>query len=281
MRPNRPSRTAHLVALGRAMADLGLSHVTDFHDPTARVFLNEKGKRTFEKIERAVRDGRQTIQLKAAIGMADMMALRTFAIDTAIRDAVTAGAKQLVILGAGYDGRAWRMPELAGVKVFEVDREGTQKDKRARAAELPEPIGSVSFVSIDFEKESLDIVLERAGHDATVPTCWIWEGVVMYLTRDAVRGTLVSIAKRSSAGSVLVVNYHAAHQGILGRLMLRLIGEPQISSWSPEEMSADMNAVGFAVRQDSAMTDWNERFANGEANVQRGYYMRIAVADKI
>jgi hypothetical protein len=58
--------------------------------------------------------------------MADMIALRTAAIDQSVREAIAGGATQLVILGAGYDGRAWRLPELAGVKVFEVDHPATQ-----------------------------------------------------------------------------------------------------------------------------------------------------------
>ena len=97
-------------------------------------------------------------RLEMARVMADMIALRTAAIDAAVRDAIADGATQLVILGAGYDGRAWRMPELAGVKVFEVDHPATQGDKRAHVAELPPAIGSVSFVPIDFERESLDAV---------------------------------------------------------------------------------------------------------------------------
>src|SRR5215510_321823 len=265
MKTHRPSRTAHLVALGRAMADLGLSHVPDFHDPTARVFLNEQGKKSLAKIEHEARDGKDGVRLKAARGMADMIAVRTAAIDTAVRSAIAAGAAQLVILGAGYDGRAWRMSELAGVKVFEVDRSATQEDKRARVVHLPPPIGMLSFLSIDFERESLDNVLETAGHDASAPTCWIWEGVVMYLTRDAMHATLGAIAGRSATGSTLIVNYHTAHRGLIGRLIFRLIGEPQISDWTPEEMAADLRDVGFMVREDSAMTDWNKRFANGEA----------------
>jgi hypothetical protein len=74
------------------------------------------------------------------------------------------------------------------------------------------------------------------------------------------------------------VNYHTAHRHFFARLMFRLIGEPQISSWTPEQMAADLRAVGFAVREDSAMTDWNRRFAQSHAKVDRGYYMRIAVA---
>jgi methyltransferase (TIGR00027 family) len=278
MKASRPSQTAHFVALGRAIADVGLSHVPDFHDPTARVFLSAKGKRSLAKIENAARDGKSGMRVEAARVMADMIALRTAAIDRAVRDAIAGGARQLVILGAGYDGRAWRMPELVGVKVFEVDHPATQGDKRAHLAELPPAAGIVSFVSIDFERESLDTVLDRAGHDRSSPTCWIWEGVVMYLTRDAMRATLAGIAGRSAPGSTLIVNYHNAHRRFFARLLFRLIGEPQISAWTREEMAADLRSARFVVREDSGMTDWNARFAQGQAKIERASYMRIAIA---
>ena len=278
MKAERPSRTAHLVELGRAVADAGLSHVPDFHDPTARVFLNEKGKRSLAKTEHAARAAKRGMALEAARVMADLMALRTAAIDSAVRDAIVGGATQLVILGAGYDGRAWRMPELAGVKVFEVDRPATQGDKRTHLAELPPATGIVSFVPIDFELESLDTALDRAGHERSSPTCWIWEGVVMYLTRDAMRATLAGIARRSAPGSTLIVNYHTAHRRFFVRLMFRLMGEPQVSAWTPEEMAADLRSVGYVVREDSGMADWNDRFAQGAAKVERASYMRIAIA---
>ena len=279
MKTGRPSRTAQFVALARALADLGLSHVPDFHDPTARVFLSDRGKRSFAKTERLLAEGKRSgFTIEGARAMADMLALRTAAIDSAVRQTITSGVRQVVILGAGYDGRAWRLGELEGVKVFEVDHPATQAEKRARVTELPPAKGIVTFVSIDFEREPLDAALERAGHDVSVPTCWIWEGVVMYLTRDAMRSTLASIASRSAAASTLIVNYHAPHRRWFARLIFRLIGEPQISAWSPEEMAADLRSVGFVVRDDSSMLDWNSRFARGEAKVERGSYMRIAVA---
>jgi methyltransferase (TIGR00027 family) len=280
VKAERPSRTAHFVAHGRALADAGLSHVSDFHDPTARVFLNEKGKRSLAKTEQAAREGKRGMAVEMARVMADMIALRTAAIDSAVRDAIAGGVRQLVILGAGYDGRAWRMPELAGVKVFEVDHPATQGDKRAHLAELPPPSGTLSFAPIDFLRDSLGTVLDRAGHDRTAPTCWIWEGVVMYLTRDVMRATLAAIAGRSARGSTLIVNYHTVHRRLFMRLIFRLIGEPQISAWSPDEMAADMRSVGFVVREDSGMDDWNRRFAQGQAKVDRGFYMRIAIARK-
>ena len=218
------------------------------------------------------------MQLEMARGMADIMALRTAAIDKAVRDAIARGAKQVVILGAGYDGRAWRMPEIAGMQVFEVDHPATQGNKRTHVSELPQSLGIVNFVSMDFERESLHTVLDRAGHNRSLPTCWIWEGVVMYLTHDAMRATLASIAGRSAPDSTLIVNYHTVHRGFIARLIFRLIGEPQISAWTREEMAADLRSVGFRVADDSGMGDWNTQFAQGAAKVERALYMRIAIA---
>lgn len=279
MRTDRPSRTAHLVALGRAVADAGLSHVPGFEDPTARHFLNARGKESLAKLERAAGQPKPGMRVEMARGMGDLMALRTSAMDAAVRDAIGEGVRQLVILGAGYDGRAWRMPELAGVSVFEVDRPGTQADKRTHLSELPPAIGEVSFVAADLERESLDAVLARGGHDPLLPTCWVWEGVIMYLTGEAVGTTLRVLAGRSAPGSVLIVNYHTRHKGVFSRLLLRLIGEPQISFWSPEAMAVDLRAAGFVVRADSGMADWNARFAEGRARVARASFMRIAVAE--
>lgn len=280
MKTDRPSQTAHLVALGRATADAGVSHVPNFRDPTARVFLNAKGVRSLAKTEEAARGGVQGFRLEMARVMANMMALRTMAIDAAVRDAIASGAKQLVILGAGYDGRAWRMSELAGIKVFEVDHPATQGSKRSVVDALPAAIGDVSFVPMNFEHGSLDDALHRAGHDRSSCTCWIWEGVVMYLTRAAMRATLNSVGGRSAPDSTLIVNYHTIQRRFLMRLILRLIGEPMISHWSPAEMAADLLSAGFEVVDDTGMSDWNARFAGGAANVQRGSYMRIAVAQR-
>jgi methyltransferase (TIGR00027 family) len=278
MKSERPSRTALFVAFGRALADVGASHVPDFHDPIARIFLTDKGKKRLAKIEQRVREGRSGWMLGSARVSANLMALRTSAIDAAVRDAVARGATQLVILGAGYDARAWRMKELAGVNVFEVDHPATQNAKRSHEEELPPAFGTVRFIPIDFERESIDAALDAAGHDRTRPTCWIWEGVVMYLTHDAMRATLLSIAARSAAASTLIVNYHTIHRRFLMQFIFRLIGEPMISKWSPEEMAADLRVAGFDVQADSGMDDWAKRFAPGAPAMRAGYFMRVAVA---
>ena len=63
-------------------------------------------------------------------------------------------------------------------------------------------------------------------------------------------------------------------------MIFRLIGEPQISAWTPDEMAAELRSVGFEVREDSGMIEWNERFAQRHARVDRGYYMHVVVARK-
>ncbi len=262
------------------MADSGVTRVPDFHDPTARTFLGERGTRSLDKTVAAWRAGKRGFGVEYARVMGDMMALRTLAIDEGVRAAITRGARQLVILGAGYDGRAWRMKELAGVKVFEVDHPATQGAKREKVGKLPPPIGIVTFVPTNFEKESVRDVLPRAGYDDSIRTCWIWEGVVMYLTRDAMRATLADIAARSAPGSTLIINYHAELRNVIARLMFRLLGEAMISAHTPAEMKSELAAVGFDVREDSGLADWNRRFANGAANETRGAYMRVLLSTR-
>ena len=276
MKPDVPSRTAQLVTMGRAMAQVGVSDVPGFQDPTARSFLSDKATASLDKIARQVQEGREGIKIRFARLLANTLALRTLAIDAAVRSAVSAGARQLVILGAGYDGRAWRMPELSGVKVFEVDHPATQGVKRARVQGLKQAAATVTFVPTNFEHDSLAEVLDRAGHDEPVPTCWIWEGVVMYLTRDAMRATLSGVAERSAAGSTLILNYHSQHRRLLSRVIFRLIGEPMISAHGPSEMAVELQSTGFQVIEDSGIEEWNTRWAGGRARVDRRAFVRVA-----
>ena len=115
-----------------------------------------------------------------------MMVSRTVAIDEAVR---AAASPQVVILGAGLDGRAWRMQELRDVTVFEVDHPDSQRVKRARVSALQQVARDVRFVPVDFTRDRLDDALAAAGHDATRPTTWIWEGVVMYLELADIEAT--------------------------------------------------------------------------------------------
>lgn len=113
-----------------------------------------------------------------------------------------------MILGAGLDGRAWRMAELEGGIVFEVDHPASQRDKRARCERVKPTAREVCFVPVDFARDDLAGALASAGHDPMRATTWIWEGVVMYLDRRDTEATLRVVQARSSLGSRLIIAYH-------------------------------------------------------------------------
>jgi methyltransferase (TIGR00027 family) len=135
--------------------------------------------------------------------------VRTRFVDDQLRSAVTNGAQQIVILGAGFDTRAYRFADLLqGTPVFELDFPSTQQIKKRRLSEAAINIpSSVVFAEIDFKRDSLPDVLRTAGYERSQRTFFIWEGVSMYLTESAVRETLQAISQNSIPGSTLVMDF--------------------------------------------------------------------------
>src|SRR4051812_10252637 len=126
MKEGRPSQTASMVAFFRALADIGITSATGFHDPVARHLLPMPWSQLFALAKRGAERRPLHPALVGAQQGSDLLALRTLAIDAHFREALSLGARQLVILGAGLDGRAYRLRELADVRVFEVDHPATQ-----------------------------------------------------------------------------------------------------------------------------------------------------------
>ncbi len=112
-----------------------------------------------------------------------------------------------VNLGAGFDTRAYRLPALAGIPVWEVDQPENISPKRAR---LRKALGNlpagVSLVPIDFDRQDLGSVLASAGYAADYRTFFIWEAVTQYLTDAGIRKTLDFLSCAVS-GSRLAFTY--------------------------------------------------------------------------
>ena len=113
---------------------------------------------------------------------------------------------QFVILGAGFDTRALRLPKEKRVRAFEVDAPKTQALKRETLEKAGIDASAVTFVAADFEKEDWLARLVDAGFDPKEPALFLWEGVMMYLDREAVEGTLRKIAG-TARGSVVAFDY--------------------------------------------------------------------------
>ncbi len=204
--------------MARAIAH-GRTPVAAFSDPTAMALLSAEQRAEVEQIRQGPRPKgwRARFRYEHLTRESQMMVARTVAIDADLRNAA---APQVVILGAGLDGRAWRMRELATSLVFEVDHPDTQRQKLQRVASLTREARDVRFVPVDFRGGDLAHALEAAGHDPHLPTAWLWEGVVMYLDRDQIETTLRIVEDRSAPGSRLIVAYH---QPALMLLLLAVI----------------------------------------------------------
>ena len=223
----------------------------------------------------------------ATLGLVDHIEMRTLAIDAALREAVDAGVRQLVVLGAGLDARAWRMPELAETRVFEVDHPSTQAYKRARVGARSPSAKDVTFVAVDFAKDSLEEAMARSGHDATAPTFWLWEGVTPYLPLAAIRATLAAVASRSAKGSRIAVTYGTPAGSSLGptavraaRVAFRMIGEALVGLLSPEAMHEELADVGYRLLEDLSAEAWGARFGGGKRRfLFVDEHLAVAVSD--
>jgi methyltransferase (TIGR00027 family) len=121
-------------------------------------------------------------------------------------DRYLANIPQFVILGAGFDTRAFRLPKDTRVRSFEVDAPKTQAVKREILKRAGIDTAGVTFVAADFEKEEWFSRLMDAGFDSGKPALFLWEGVIMYLDKEAVEDTLRKIAG-TAKGSIVVFDY--------------------------------------------------------------------------
>ena len=132
---------------------------------------------------------------------------RTRYIDDTVQTILSKGIKQCVILGTGLDTRAYRLPEMEQVKVFEVDLPAVQNNKKKKIEKhfgrLPE---NITYIPINFDTQTLEAVFIATTFDSSIPTLFIWEGVTQYISDEAIRKVL-SFAGKSVSGSVIIFSY--------------------------------------------------------------------------
>ena len=280
MKAGTASETATIVCMGRAIAH-GRTAVTAFNDPTAMTMLSAEQRAEVERIRQGTRPRkwRARFRYEHLTRESQMMVARTVAIDADLRNAA---APQVVILGAGLDGRAWRMRELVGSLVFEVDHPDSQQLKRQRIASLTPEAREVRFVPLDFKSGGLAQVLEAAGHDPDLPTAWLWEGVVMYLNRDEIEAILRVVEGRSAPGSRLIVAYHQpAWMLLVLALIVRRLGEPIRTVLTPQQMRELLARYGFCIRWDRELPAIGSELSTEIGRATRLMrHLRIVTADR-
>jgi methyltransferase (TIGR00027 family) len=203
----KPSETALFAALRRAIAHKDYQNQKFGPDNLAEHFLPAHF-RFFLRFNR-VRENTKDKLNGFLPGLNEYMIARTAYFDGLFVDALKEGTPQIVLMGAGYDTRAYRYARLnQGTRIFELDIAPTQnqKVKCLKKARITIPDG-VKLVPIDFNKESLDDVLRNAGYDHQVKTRFIWEGVSYYLDPASVDATLAFVSTDTHPDSNIGFDY--------------------------------------------------------------------------
>lgn len=219
------------------------------------------------------------------------MAVRTRYIDDVLTDALGSGAEQVVILGAGFDGRAYRIGGIERTRVFEVDHPITQTAKKRvvvrRLGALPP---HVTFVPLDLSTHTLDTELPGAGFRAAARTFYICEGVTHYLSAAAVDAMFRHVSRSSAAGSRMVFTY--IHRTILDGAVafagadktlatVRRGGEPYTFGFDPVELPQYLAARGLTLIEDVDARIYRERYLNplGRGQEPLSEFQRAALVE--
>jgi methyltransferase (TIGR00027 family) len=151
----------------------------------------------------------ETINKPESLGGARILIPRTRFIDDRLAAAIDDAISQIVILGAGFDSRAYRFSDrLRDVRVFEVDQPDTQQWKMRRVVEATGELPRhVTYLPVDFRRDNLGDALFGAGYRSDRKTFAIWEGVTMYLPGDVVRDVLRWFAGNAAPGSTIIFDY--------------------------------------------------------------------------
>lgn len=205
MRTGAPSRTAEYMALFRALESLRAPARRLVDDRAAVLFLSQR----LRVVVHAARFRPLRSFLVAFIdrrwpGPRLSGVVRTHVIDDLVRNAISNGCTQLVLLGAGYDTRATRLAEAASTQVFEIDHPDTQTHKRKTLGATP---AHVRYIPVDFERDSLAEALAGAGVGPAKRSCVVWEGIFSYLSARAIDLTLAALIETCAPGSTVILTY--------------------------------------------------------------------------
>lgn len=209
-----PSKTAVYVAAARALGSKAPEPQRRNPDYLAIKFLGPRERALLPELPMDALDLDFASAMKQLGGelLVDLLTYRTKAFDAALLDALQNGATQVVVLGAGFDSRAYRFQsQLGSVRVMEVDLAPTQAYKKQRLSEMLDAIPpNVSFVPMDFTKDNLLDELRKVGYSEQQNTFFLWEGVTYYLPESAVKDTLHFVRDHSASGSRIAFDYFGA-----------------------------------------------------------------------
>ena len=218
-------------------------------------------------------------------GVRPTVVARTRLIDEHMSKAICAGIAQVVILGAGFDTRAWRI--VGATRIFEVDHPNTSAAKQ-RCLQDAKSLAPVRYVKVDFNSDNLDKMLASAGYDPMRRTFFLWEGVTNYLTEAAVRHTFSFVGKAAPNSRIaftyvhrdIVANPERFAGGLQLQRRLAKMKEPFTFGLDPRELADFLKPYGLTLIEDIGSVDYRIRYMGGNGRHLRGHeFYRVAVAE--
>ena len=286
-----PSKMAEGMAMQRFGESAKPEDERICYDPYAVHFISpEIIKFGMKRPKEAKKKVEQMEKLFPGLSSSIMVRVRYF--DDFTKKSIVDGIEQLVILGAGYDTRAYRIDELKNIKVFEVDHPNTQSFKIQKIEEI---FGSVPdhvvYVPVDFEKDTLGQKLLDNEYDNSKKTLFIMEGLIMYIPPKAVAKTLLFIVENSGKGSRVIFDYYP-ESVVDGTCELEIgtnirnhvaeQGEPLQFGIKEEKIQDFLTEFGFSRIQNVTSEDYKDLYfhgKNGNRNVCELLYFAHAVVE--
>jgi methyltransferase (TIGR00027 family) len=206
MKEGKSSKTAEQMAISRAIESSKPEGERICYDPYAKDFLGPKyALPIYNRIMRRIA---VYVIERLFPGHHYYVVTRTRYIDDTVNACLDPTLKQLVVLGAGFDSRAYRFPALKNKRVFEVDHPDTQETKKGKVFKIFNSLpDNVTYVTVDFSRENPGDKLMRSGYNNGMKSIFIWEGTTPYISVEAVDETLGFVSSNSGKNSVIIFDY--------------------------------------------------------------------------
>ncbi|MCP3899294.1 MAG: class I SAM-dependent methyltransferase [Desulfobacteraceae bacterium] len=272
MKFNKSSRTATGIAICRARESARPENARICYDPYARHFI----PLSFKIIVSIpfLRDYLRQKRQKRSPGILEAIVARVRYMDDYLLNCIDQGLEQFVSLGAGYDTRPYRIDGLKNnIRIFEVDHPATQQVKKNKIKKIFGSLPAhVKFVPVRFNSQNLGEELLNNGYDRTLKTLFVWEGVAMYLTPEAVDNTLSFIMNNSAPSSSIIFDYiplstvegpNAPREGKVLKKEVAKKGEELIFAIEPEDIKKFLVDRGFENIETLNAQDLRKRYFKG------------------
>ena len=270
----RKDGTAQGVAKQRLIESLAKPSKRIIYDPYAENFVLGAGI-----IKLMGHNFSVWLSKKFVPGFHEHLISRTRFIDDLIKKSISEQVEQYVILGAGYDSRAYNLKLPSGLKIFEVDQPEVQEIKISKLPDEIPNVENITYVSVDFNHQSLKNQLLNSGFDKSKSTIYTLEGVSQYITREALNSTLSELA-------LLTPNSNATFfMSYVNRLLREdpkacfgigyskperaakfitngaaKVGEPWISLYSSKEIEDLLSQNSFTLIENKTLADLNSKY---------------------